>query len=99
MQGHECAGGLGENDIWDRVQTHRLVLLAQCLNQKGEMEIIMKGAKERLQEEAKITSNPLQTKITHYMEPQTHTWLYSLKVWMEENDIILSENPEPQEEK
>ena len=99
MMSHECAGGLGENDIWDIIQAHKLVLLAQCLNQKGEMGIIMQGAIEHLQEEAKITSNPLQTKITHYMEPKTQTWLYPLKKWMEENDIMLSENPEPQEEK
>ena len=83
MNSHECAGGLGENDIWDIVQTHRLVLLAQCIQQKGEMEIIMKGAMERLQEEAKIQSNPLQTDITHYMTPQSNTWLHSLKIWME----------------
>ena len=95
MHSHESAGGLGENDIWDIVQTHRLVLLAQCLQQKGEMEIIMNGAIERLQEQACIQSNPLQTKITHFMTNQTQTWLYPLKIWMEENNIIMSDDPEP----
>ena len=71
------------------------MLLAQCIQQKGEMEIIMKGAMERLQEEAKIQSNPLQTDVTHYMTLQPNTWLHSLKVWMEENKIIMSEDPDP----
>ena len=84
---HEDAGGIGQDEIIDMVNIDRLVLLVSCLNQSGEMNTIMTGAVERLQEYAGISTNPLNTAITHYTTKPTGMWLYQLKEWMEKHQI------------
>ena len=81
---HEHMGGMGHDTIVDLVNMERLITLMQCLEDVGQMKNIMNGAIRRLQQSAKITGHPLQTEITKFMAPQTNTWLYNLKVWMEQ---------------
>ena len=52
LYGHEQAGGIGLDHIQTLVNTNRLILLMNCLSQGGEMEKIMIGAVQRLQEYA-----------------------------------------------
>jgi len=86
---HEGAGGIGQDEIADLVNIDRLVLLANCLNQKGEMHTIMQGAVERLQEYANISTNPLNTDVTQYIDAPNGMWLFQLKQWMEKHDIKI----------
>ena len=88
---HEDAGGIGQDEIEDLVNIERLVLLVNCLNQTGEMHTIMQGAVEELQEYANVSTNPLQTKVTHYVDRPNGVWLFQLKQWMEKNEIEIPE--------
>ena len=88
---HEDAGGIGQDEIEDLVNIERLVLLVNCLNQTGEMHTIMQGAVEELQEYAKVSTNPLQTNITHYVDNPKGVWIFQLKQWMEKNEIEIPE--------
>ena len=85
-------GGMGHDNIVDLVNMDRLIILIQCLEEEGQMKKIMDGAIHRLQQSAKITGNPLQTEITTFMAPQTNTWLYNLKVWMEHKKATVKQN-------
>jgi len=89
---HEHMGGMGHDTIVDLVNMDRLIILIQCLEEEGQMKKIMDGAIHRLQQSAKITGNPLQTEITTFMAPQSNTWLYNLKVWMEHKKVTVKQN-------
>ena len=90
LYGHEQAGGIGLDHIQTLVNTNRLILLMNCLSQGGEMEKIMIGAVQRLQEYACTEQCPLETKVTGYTKPRTDMWLYTLKQWMEQNNITVT---------
>ena len=47
LYAHEQAGGIGIDLMEDLVNVHRLVLVIVCLDQGGEMEVIVRGAVER----------------------------------------------------
>ena len=89
MYMHEDMGGMGQNSIIDQVNTERLMILLSCMEEGGQMKKIINGAIYRLKMEARINNNPLATTITNYMTPNTKSWLYNLKVWMEKKDITI----------
>ena len=89
---HEDAGGIGQDEIEDLVNVERLILLVNCLNQRGEMNTLMQGAIEGLQDYANISTNPLTTNITHYVDIPKGMWIFQLKQWMEKHDIQIQED-------
>ena len=86
---HEDIGGLGQKSIIDLVNTETLMILLSCLEEAGQKKTNMNGAIYRLKSDARIHNNPLATKITNYMTPNTKSWLYNLKVWMEKKGITI----------
>ena len=92
LYAHEHAGGVGLDHIQTLVNTNRLMLLVNCLSQGGEMERIMIGAVQRLKEYAGTEKCPLQHKVTEYTAPRADMWLYTLKVWMEKENITVKWN-------
>ena len=90
LYAHEHAGGKGLDKIKDLVNVNRLMLLVACLDQGGEMEIIMRGAIERLRIYAGTNGCPLQQDVTTYTKDRPDMWLYQLKKWMETQQITIN---------
>jgi hypothetical protein len=99
LYAHEHAGGVGLDHIQTLVNTNRLMLLVNCLSQGGEMERIMIGAVQRLKEYVGTETCPLQHKVTEYTAPRADMWLYTLKVWMEKENITVKWNADQTEER
>jgi hypothetical protein len=63
---HEQAGGIGIDMMEDLVNVNRLMLVIACLDQGGEMEVIMRGAVDRLRKYAGINECPRVENVTKF---------------------------------
>ena len=63
------------------------------------MERIMIGDVQRLNEFVGTETCPLQHKVTEYTAPRADMWLYTLKVWMEKENITVKWNVDRTEER
>ena len=87
LYAHKQAGGIGIDMMEDLVNVNRLMLLIACLDQGGEMEVIMRGAVDRLRKYAGINGCPMAENITKFTADRQDMWLYTLKVWMEKRSV------------
>jgi hypothetical protein len=71
LYAHEQAGGIGVGMMEDLVNVNRLMLMIACLDQGVEIEVIMRGAVDRLHKYAGLNGCPMVENITNSLQTQT----------------------------